>query len=120
MKWTITLLIVFGLIAALSAFILMAVLQTDDTQSNAIDVVVATQALPAMSIVSSHHIELKNVPRKGLAEGSLTDPTVVVGRVLSTEIKKGQILHHSFNVVLVCKEHHERETRQQNWDYLLR
>ena len=39
-------------------------------------------------------------------------------RGIKDPLKKGQILHHSFNVVLVCKDHHEQETRQRNWDYL--
>lgn len=92
MKWTVVLLIVFGLIAALSTFILMAAVSADDSKSDSIDVVVARQAMPAMSIVSSHQIELKKVSKKGLPGGSFTDPTLVIGRALSADAKEGQVL----------------------------
>jgi len=39
-------------------------------------------------------------------------------RGIKDPLEKGKIIHHSFNVMMVCHGHHEKETRQQSWDYL--
>jgi hypothetical protein len=31
---------------------------------------------------------------------------------------KGKILHHSFNVILICKAHHEKQQRDESFEYL--
>lgn len=98
MKWAIVVLIVLGLLAALSAILLVNALRTEkDTLGGKGDVtaVVAKMTLPSMSWITSQHIEVKEVPRKGLAVDYFSDPVQVIGKVLAVPITKGQVLTRS-------------------------
>lgn len=98
MKWAIVVLIVLGLLAALSAILLVNALRTEkDTLGGKGEVtaVVAKMTLPSMSWITSQHIEVKEVPRKGLAVDYFSDPVQVVGKVLAVPITKGQVLTRS-------------------------
>ena len=98
MKWAIVVLIVLGLLAALSAILLVNALRTEkDTLGGKGEVtaVVAKMTLPSMSWITSQHIEVKEVPRKGLAVDYFSDPVQVVGKVLAVPIIKDQVLTRS-------------------------
>ena len=98
MKWAIVVLIVLGLLAALSAILLVNALRTEkDTLGGTGEVtaVVAKMTLPSMSWITSQHIEVKEVPRKGLAVDYFSDPVQVIGKVLAVPITKGQVLTRS-------------------------
>jgi len=98
MKWAVIVLIVLGLLAAVSAILLVKAIRTEgDTLSGKGDVtaIVAKSSLPAMSWVTSQHIELTEVPKKGLSVDYFSDPVQVVGKVLAVPITKGQVLTRS-------------------------
>ena len=98
MKWAVIALVILGLLAALSAILLVKAVQTNgDTLGGKGDVkaVVAKNSLPAMSWITSQHIEVKEVPRKGLAVDYFSDPVQVVGKVLAVPITKDQVLTRS-------------------------
>lgn len=101
MKWSIIVLIVLGLLAAFSTAILVGVLRTDSSDSTAKDtssnvsIILAKTSLPAMSVISAGHITLREVPKKDLPDGYMSNPVQVVGRVLATSVVDEQILTES-------------------------
>jgi pilus assembly protein CpaB len=94
MKWTIVVLIALGLISAAAVSLLVSILRYDTRDDSAaiIEVVVAKRAMPAMSVVSGSYIGKDHIKRKALPEGFLTDPSQVVGKVLSVPVVEGQVL----------------------------
>jgi pilus assembly protein CpaC len=94
MKWTIVILVVFGVISAIATTILVNVLRhnTSGDLSSEIEVLVASRSIPAMSIITSSHINKNKIARKFLPEGYLTDPSQAIGRVLSKPIVENQVL----------------------------
>ena len=101
MKWSVIVLIVLGLLAAFSTAILVGVLRTDssdsaakDTSSN-VSIILAKTSLPAMSVISAGHITMREVPKKDLPEGYMSNPVQVVGRILATSVVDEQILTES-------------------------
>jgi len=101
MKWSAVILIIFGLIAAVAATILIAAWQAkidDSLLSNLsaeVQVVRAKRSLSAMSVVTTEDIIEKTVPRENLPEGYLTNSAQVVGKVLALSVVEGQVLTKS-------------------------
>jgi pilus assembly protein CpaB len=98
MKWAVIVLVILGILAALSAVLLVNALQTKEATlggKGVVKAVVAKRALPAMSWITSQHIEVKEVPRKGLAVDYFSDPVQVVGKVLAVPISKDQAITQS-------------------------
>jgi pilus assembly protein CpaB len=97
MKWSIVVLIIFGLLAALSAsFLVSALRKSPDgprmSGKGDVDAVVAVKTLAAMSLITPQDIIVKKVPKKGLAVNHFSEPYQVIGRVLGTQIKEGHVL----------------------------
>jgi pilus assembly protein CpaB len=99
MRWAVIILIVLGILAAISASLLVNTLRTEKketlTGKGQVKVVVAARSLPAMSWITSQNIEMKAVQKKGLAADYFSDPTQVVGKVLAVPIVKDQVLTKS-------------------------
>ena len=97
-KWAVLALVILGLLAALSAALLVRALRTEtmaELRGGKAKAVVATKALPAMSWLTSQHIEVKEVPRKGLAVDYFPDPSQVIGKVIAVPVSKDQVLTRS-------------------------
>jgi pilus assembly protein CpaB len=92
MKWSIVGLVVVGVVAALLAAVLMGLLRTGARGggSREVDIMVATQDLPAMSVVDSNSVAVKRVRRSQAPEGFVSDPVQVVGKVLALSVKQDQ------------------------------
>ena len=92
MKLSFAGLIVLGLVAALSAAVLVSHLTNRVRPADAgqaantpdVRVVVARKTLPAMAIVQSGDVDVRTVPRNDAPEGFLSDPGQVVGKPLTT------------------------------------
>jgi pilus assembly protein CpaB len=98
MKWSIVALIALGLIAAISATLLVNALRVDDTARSAkgdVDAVIVVKTLPAMAVISSHHVVVQKVPQKGLSPDYCSNPIQVIGKVLSVPVVGGQVLTKS-------------------------
>lgn len=94
MKWTIVILVVFGMISAVAATLLVNILRHNaggDLSSN-IEVLVASRSIPAMSVVTPSHINKSKIARNLLPEGYLSDTSQAVGKVLSKPIVESQVL----------------------------
>lgn len=95
MKYTVILLVVLGVIAAISAVFLvqmMRVNMTDGRGTRAVDVVLLKKSLPAMSVLTSDAIEISKVKAKEAPAGFLSNSTQAVGRVLRRGAVQGQVL----------------------------
>ncbi len=95
MKWTIVTLVFLGMLAAFCASLLVGALRAGGRRGAADEVVLAKASLPAMSVVSSRHIESDKSPRDKLPEGYLTSPIQAIGRVLAVPVVAGQVLTES-------------------------
>jgi pilus assembly protein CpaB len=96
MKWAIAGLIGLGLLAGLSALLLVSALRSEKMAElrgkGNVNAVVAVKALPAMSLLTSQNTAIKKVPRNGLAVDFLFDQAQVVGKVLARPVEEGQVL----------------------------
>jgi len=101
MKWTVLVLVVLGIVAAVCATFLVNVLRHEMTRSsdkyaNA-EVVMAATVLPAMSVVTSEHIFKDKISKQKLPVDYLSDPVQAVGKVLAVPVVTGQVLtRHCF------------------------
>ncbi|OHB60479.1 MAG: Flp pilus assembly protein CpaB [Planctomycetes bacterium GWF2_42_9] len=99
MKWAITILIVLGIVAALSASLLVNALRSENNAtlsgSGEVKVVVAKSSLSAMSLITTQDIEIQKVSKKGLATDYFPDTIQVVGKVSAVPITKGQVITKS-------------------------
>ncbi|MHC4746302.1 MAG: Flp pilus assembly protein CpaB [Planctomycetota bacterium] len=99
MKWAIIALIILGILAALSAALLVNALRSESEATlsgrGVVKAVVAKRSLPAMSWITSQHIEVKEIKKMGLAADYFSDPVQVVGKVLAVPILKDQVLTRS-------------------------
>ena len=99
MKWSIVVLIVLGLLAAVSTAILVGSLRVSpsDSDRNAADMEVAvfTTSLPAMSVITSKDITTSTIPKNDLPEGYISQPVQAIGRILGTSVVEEQILTKS-------------------------
>lgn len=97
MKMAIGLLVLFGLVAAVCAMLLVQALTAPDPEAVAeaqaepeVQILVATQALPAMSVVDGASVTVEQVPRREAPAGALHNPVQVVGKVLAMPVVEGQ------------------------------
>jgi pilus assembly protein CpaB len=102
MKIAVVLLVVFGLIAAMSASLLfqmfsarskaVAVAEAGEPQ---VTLLLATGPLPAMTVVTGSHVVTREVPRSEVPEGALLNSVQVVGKVLTRPMVEGEIFSRS-------------------------
>jgi pilus assembly protein CpaB len=93
MKWSIVGLLFFGLVAALSATVLVASLRVGSrpaNDDNQVEILVAAKALPRSKILDPDSIVTQTVSRKEAVEGFLTNAVQVVGKVLALPMVEGQ------------------------------
>lgn len=96
MKWTIAALILVGLIAAGAAAVLAVTLKTDfgrstaDAGSQKIEIIVASKALPAMSMIESNAIAKITATKSEAPANAVTNSAQIIGRVLLVPILEGQ------------------------------
>jgi pilus assembly protein CpaB len=96
MKWSVVVLIVLGLVAALCAAFIVASLTNQagpkqapvSTEPREVTYVVATRDLPARTLVESDAVELRT-STQGAPPSSYPQPAMVINKVLSRSIKKG-------------------------------
>ena len=100
MKWAVAVLVGLGLLAALSALLLVRALRNEAGMGGRgrANAVVATRPLPAMSRITLDNVEVKKVPRKGLAFDYFSDPAQVVGKILKVTVVQDQPLSKSLLV----------------------
>jgi pilus assembly protein CpaB len=94
LKWAIVALVILGLLAALSAALLVKALSSQKMPGK-VRAVIATREIPARSWLTSQYVEVKEVPRAGLAEGYFSDPTQVIGKVVAVTVPKDKVLTRS-------------------------
>ena len=99
MKWAIPALILLGLVAAISAAVLVVMFRMPGpaaTDSSSHTVIMAAKAFPAMTQITTSHI-IKGTLEQGEAppEGYLSSPARVIGRVLALPVVEGQVLTKS-------------------------
>ena len=100
MKLAIVLLVAFGVVAAVSAMLLVQALMVPDSETQAeqapvepeVQVVVATRDLAAMAVLESDAVESRTVPQSDAPEEALNNPVQAVGKVLATPVVEGQAL----------------------------
>lgn len=94
MKWSVIILVILGVFAALSASLLVNALRHDTGtgDDSLVEVVVAKRPLPAMFVISARHVVKDRASKDELPGGYLTDPIQAVGKVLSVPMVEGQVL----------------------------
>jgi len=100
MKWTVGILLVVGVVAAIAAAVLVAAVRADNLRRVGMDlgaspnvtVVVAKRDIPAMSIIEAGAIEVKTVARDKAPDNALGDQVQAVGKVLTVPMIPGQAL----------------------------
>jgi pilus assembly protein CpaB len=100
MRTAVTLLIICGLVAALCATLLVRVLvrpraNVVKTESKDVTLLVATKALPALSIVDGPSTAVKVVKAEDAPAGALTNSVQVVGKVLTRPMAEGEVYTRS-------------------------
>lgn len=98
-KWFIVGLVLLGLVAALSAAILVGVLQFGRRAGASrgpappapVEIVLAKKALPAMAVVDGRSVVTKTVPKQEAPADYVASPGLVVGKVLAVPMTEGQV-----------------------------
>lgn len=92
-------LVFLGLVAAFSASLLVRFSRgqglSGANPASQVDIVIAKQSLPAMSVVTSANISKDKSATAKLPEGYLSTPVQAIGRVLGVAVVEGQILTES-------------------------
>jgi pilus assembly protein CpaB len=95
MKWTISLLILLGIIASFCVILLVNAFRVNSSLRAGrgdVPVILAARDIPAMSVLTSDMIEVSSAPIKEAPVGYYSGTTQVVGKILSMPIVKGQAL----------------------------
>jgi pilus assembly protein CpaB len=97
MRWAVTILIILGLLAAISAAILVGTLRSDSSaagngSSAEVKVLLAKMSLPAMSVVTSTYVTEGTALRKELPQSYLTSPVQAIGKILAVPVVEGQVM----------------------------
>ncbi len=101
MKLTIIILIFLGLLAAVSAMLLVGSLRAsstepdDNTSNSQVVVILAAKSLPAMTVITSDHIIETSVPKDNLPKRYFTSSAQTVGKILAIPVTKDQVLTKS-------------------------
>lgn len=98
MKWTVALLVVVGLAAALCAAVLTAGLRSGWSLGSSeaapevkeMEILVAAQAMPAMKVVDANGVARRTVMSNELPPNAITDMTSVIGKVLVAPVVEGE------------------------------
>ena len=99
MRWSVVGLILVGLVAAICAAVLAAAVRAGGFQAltkqdegvTEIEVTVAVQKLPAMTVVDAGSVGIKTVPREDAPESCYSNPLQVIGKVISVPMVKDQV-----------------------------
>jgi pilus assembly protein CpaB len=100
MKWSIAVLGLLGIGAAVSAAVLVAALRADSGARRAlrsvgdptdVDIALAARDLPAMSVLEADSVTTKRVPRAQAPEEYYSQTFQVVGKVLAAPVLSGQV-----------------------------
>ena len=98
MKWSVVLLISLGLLAAVSTSVLVGALRAFPSNANAsgllskVEVVLVTNALPAMSVITPNDLIIKTLSERELPEEYFSDSAQAIGRILAVSVVPDQIL----------------------------
>lgn len=93
MRWAIILLILLGVLAATSAALLVASYGGSQKREPVnVDILVATKALPAQSVINDDMVALKTVTKKEAPAKYYTNAVQVVGKMLIVPVAEGQVL----------------------------
>ncbi len=92
MKWSVVGLLFFGIVAALCAAVLVASMRGGAPARPAGDVtcLVAAKALPERKIIDPDSIAEKTIPAKDAPEGYITNPYLLINKVLATPLAEGK------------------------------
>ncbi len=95
MKWSVIVLLVLGVVAAIAAALLTASLRAQppiaaaERQAEA-RIVVTARALEANHVVQADDLAVRSVPPSQVTRGYLADPSFAVGKSLRTAVAEGQ------------------------------
>jgi len=96
MKIAITILVLLGLIAGVSAALIVMFVRTDSTADQAEDVeteiVRVVKALPALTVVQADHLAVEKAPAKTLPAGYLSSVELALGKILAVPMVEGQVV----------------------------
>ena len=95
MKWTAVLLVVFGILAAFFAAMLVGAMRLRTGASSGSDnsIVVVEEDLPAMTVLTSGYVTKRDAgSKKNLPKEYINNLEQAIGRVLSVSVVKGQVL----------------------------
>lgn len=95
MKWSVTILVTLGLLAGLSASILVKFMRSDgaeDSGATETEVVLVLEDLSPMTVLKSSHLTVKSVAKNKLPVGCITDPVQAIGKILAVPVVKEQML----------------------------
>jgi pilus assembly protein CpaB len=102
MKIAVVLLVVFGLIAAMSASMLLQMYSSrtsarviEERGEQQVTLLLATGPLPAMTVITGSHVITKEVPQSQVPEGALLNSVQVVGKVLTRPMVEGEVFGRS-------------------------
>ena len=92
MKWSVTILITLGLLAGLSAAILVKFVRSTDSGADykptETEVVLVSADMSPMSILKSSDLTVKSVAKDKLPLGYLSDPVLAVGKSVTSPTPK--------------------------------
>lgn len=99
MKWTLVGLMFLGLVAAVSASVLLAGLRGEpqiiqvpaDAPLEPVEVAVAARALGPLTVVDSKSVQTQIIPADQVPEGAIRGAAKVVGSVLTVSVVEGQV-----------------------------
>jgi pilus assembly protein CpaB len=99
MKWSVAVLVTLGLLAGLSAAILVKFMRSGDSGIDGLspetEIVMMSKDMPAMSILKTSNVTVKAVKADMLPAGYLSDAVQAVGRILAVPVVEGQVLTES-------------------------
>jgi pilus assembly protein CpaB len=102
MRIAVVLLVLFGLVAAMSASILFQMFTArskaqmiEERGEPTVTLLLANGPLPAMSVVTGSHVTTKEVPQSQAPEGALLNSVQVVGKVLTRPMVEGEVFSRS-------------------------
>ena len=98
MKWTIALLVGLGILASICVVLLINAFRADSSIRSSrgeIPVVLAAADMPAWSVLTADDIEISKISKSEVPVGCFNNTALVVGKVLSIDVVKGQILTKS-------------------------
>lgn len=94
-RWVIVLGVVLAVVAGGAAFFLINQAQQQAGQANAqkIPAVVAIAVIPAREVIEEADVEVRQIPiDPSNANGVISDPTLVIGRIPAVSILQGQVI----------------------------